>query len=51
MVFSLINFLKVFLIGVVYYLISCLFKKVFVILGIVVFIILIGLGMIGGMNG
>ena len=50
MAFSLTNLLKAFLTGVVYYSTSRLSKKASVILGIVALIILIGSGMIGGMN-
>lgn len=49
MAFSLTNLLKAFLTGV-YYSTSRLSKKASVILGIVALIILIGSGMIGGMN-
>ena len=51
MAFSLTNLLKAFLTGVVYYSTSRLSKKASVILGIVALIILIGSGMLGGMNG
>ncbi|MBM6345494.1 YIP1 family protein, partial [Staphylococcus epidermidis] len=50
MAFSLTNLLKAFLTGVVYYSTSRLSKKASVILGIVALIILIGSGMISGMN-
>ena len=51
MAFSLTNLLKAFLTGVVYYSTSRLSKKASMILGIVALIILIGSGMLGGMNG
>ena len=50
MAFSLTNLLKAFLTGVVYYSTSRLSKKTSIILGIVALIILIGSGMISGMN-
>ena len=51
MAFSLTNLLKAFLTGVVYYSTSRLSKKTSMILGIIALIILIGSGMLGGMNG